>query len=113
MNIVADCILDWQDMEGTTDLIKKINSLLTSSFIGRHDVPSDECESDAEILVTFFHADDNWQELIRGYLIFHYASDRNGSRMGDALYQTCSIVVNRMEQLIKLGRWPDQPIMVN
>ena len=113
MNIVTDCIVRWEDMDGDSPLHKKINSLLTSTFIGRHGVPSDECSTHAEILVTFFHADDNWQELVRGYLVHHFASSPDGELLGDDMYRTCSIAVDRIEKLLKHGWWPDQPVVVN
>ena len=49
MNIVEDT-LSWEEMEGDTEEMQKINSLLTSEFIGSHNMPSDECLTYAEYL---------------------------------------------------------------
>lgn len=41
----------WQEMDGATDLEKKLNSYLTKRFIGRKDIPSDECLSEARDVI--------------------------------------------------------------
>ena len=33
----------WENMDGNTNLIKKLNSYLTCAFISKSDIPSDEC----------------------------------------------------------------------
>ena len=37
----------WENMEGETDTIKKLNSYLTCHFIIESDLPADECLSEA------------------------------------------------------------------
>ena len=47
--MVDDVLVNWEAMEGPTWLHKQVNALLTAMFIVRHDVPADECLSEATV----------------------------------------------------------------
>lgn len=57
LRMVPDALI-WQDMDGDTELIKRLNSLLTVNLIWRHDVPSDECLFEAKALIAFADGSD-------------------------------------------------------
>lgn len=48
----------WQEMDGDTELEKRLNSYLTCQFILVDDVPADECLSEAKEII----------ELVKKYL---------------------------------------------
>ena len=47
---------NWWEMEGDTELEKKINSFLTVQYIFEKDVPADECLQEAKELLELVHA---------------------------------------------------------
>jgi len=51
--MVDDVLVHWDQMTGKTDLHKQVNALLTAMMILRHDVPADECESEAAVVLGF------------------------------------------------------------
>lgn len=54
-NRFIDDARNWAEMDGDTDLEKKINSILTHRFIWTKDVPTDECLVEAKHLVGMFN----------------------------------------------------------
>lgn len=50
--------LKWKKMLGETDLEKQLNSYLTTQFIGKFDVPSDECLLEAKRVIEIIRAYD-------------------------------------------------------
>ena len=48
--MVDDVLVNWDEMKGDDPLIKQINAVLTWAFILRHDVPADECYSEAVVI---------------------------------------------------------------
>lgn len=51
----------WEDMDGETKTIKRLNSFLTVRFIERREIPSDECLEEARHLVRM------WEEKREGF----------------------------------------------
>ena len=47
--MVDDVLVNWEEMEGKDWLHKQVNALLTAMFTLRHDVPADECLSEATV----------------------------------------------------------------
>lgn len=41
--MVADALVNWDQMEGGDGLIKQLNALLTWAFVTRYNAPADEC----------------------------------------------------------------------
>lgn len=65
----------WEDMDGETDLIKKLNSFLTVRFISRTEIPSDECLKSATHLAGLWERDrSNFEPVAAGYLVKHFAT---------------------------------------
>jgi hypothetical protein len=48
--MVKDCVRNWAEMAGSDDLEKQANAMLTTLFISRHDIPDDECLTEARRL---------------------------------------------------------------
>ena len=44
---------DWKKMAGDNELEKRLNSYLTCQFIVKHDIPADECLSEARFIIAF------------------------------------------------------------
>ena len=59
MKMVEDVVKNWKQMEGETNEIKRLNSLLTATFI-MNDCPADECLSEAQHIVALFNAGSDW-----------------------------------------------------
>lgn len=53
-NIVLDAS-EWEEMDGSSNLEKKINSYLTCQFVNQFDVLSDECLSHARKLMKIIY----------------------------------------------------------
>ena len=118
MPMIKNVMLDWKEMEGDTDEVRKLNSLLTSAFIGTQDIPSDECLTHAQALLGHFHApvgDKPWSEGTRDYLRSMFAEGFNGKGERVRLAQFDPAVddaVTRAEAIIKGGPWPDRLVVV-
>ena len=48
---IVENAMRWKEMDGDTDLEKKLNSYLTCRFIISKDVPSDECLDEAKEII--------------------------------------------------------------
>jgi len=42
----------WQEMAGDNDAEKAINSYLTSTFVGKNNMPADECLAEARVILS-------------------------------------------------------------
>ena len=51
MELVEDVLVGWEDMAGKTTVHKQINALLTAIHIGRKNMPADECEDEAGVVL--------------------------------------------------------------
>lgn len=54
MLVKNPCI--WQSMAGDTALEKMLNAYLTSQFITKGEIPSDECLSEARLIISIVYA---------------------------------------------------------
>ena len=62
--IVGNVEKDWEQMEGISKLEKYLNAYLTSQFVLQHDVPSDECLSEAKNVIDIIKTYERTGELI-------------------------------------------------
>ncbi len=65
----------WQDMDGETPVVQKINSYITCAFILSQDMPADECLSEARVIVNKFKLHEATVDWVTDYL---------GSQFSDA-----------------------------
>ena len=98
--MVADPIRDWQQMAGSTDLVKKLNALITTDQVLAHDVPHDECLTEAEWVVQMTEESD-----IAEFLINLFARTDEGESLGPDWEASCRRTAGRV-MWVKSGHWP-------
>jgi len=112
MKMVKNVVVNWQQMDGSTDLVKQLNSLLTSTFIGKHDYPSDECFDHATTVLALFHSKEDWKPKVVEYLRSMFAKGVNTktgkTRPIPSMYLACDVAADRIERLLRGGPWPDR-----
>lgn len=64
MRLVNNPLMNWKEMDGDTDVIKHLNGYLTCMFIWSGEVPSDECLTEANLMVYCKTKGDIRQDLI-------------------------------------------------
>lgn len=116
MKMVANVMVDWRKMDGDTDEIKKLNSLLTSALVGSRDIPADECLEHAKVVMGFWlTGEPNWALQSEKYLKTMFAVGHTQSGETVNLPETTKLVmatVERAKALLNSGRWPDRLVAV-
>jgi hypothetical protein len=62
--MLVESSLRWEQMDGDTDAVKKINSILTYEFILEKKVPADECLVEAEEIVNLDSAEEELEDFL-------------------------------------------------
>lgn len=116
MKMVANVMVDWREMDGDTDEIKKLNSLLTSSLIGNRDIPADECLEHAKVVMGFWLTGaENWALQSERYLKTMFAVGHKLDGTSEPMPQFYPLImetVERARRLLNSGRWPDRLVAV-
>ena len=111
MKIVEDVVKNWKQMEGETDEIKRLNSLLTATFI-MNGCPADECLTEARHIAALFRTESDWKEKTVAYLRSTFAT---GYTLADLkyppakskpiphMYPACDKAADRIEALLQDG----------
>lgn len=104
MKIVSNAMVEWQEMSGSSDDLKKLNSLLTSVFVGVRDVTSDACVDHAKVVLEFFISSaSKWQHLSAEYLKKSFPE----SSMNE-----CQSAIQRATGILWGQHWPDRFVVV-
>lgn len=114
--LIENVVLGWEDMEGESSDLKKLNSLLTSALISQRNMPSDECLGHAKVVQGFFlSGGDDWYSQSQEYLtgMFVEATDGQGVRRHlPKARASCAAAMMRVEKLLLGGPWPDRLVAV-
>lgn len=111
MKMVEDVVKNWKQMEGATDEIKRLNSLLTATFV-MNDCPADECLAEARHIAALFRAGVDWKAETVKYLRSMFATSyklADVNRQAEpspipGAYPACDKAADRIEALFKDGR---------
>ena len=98
--IVPDASV-WQQMEGETPLIQRLNSFLTCRFIMSKEIPSDECVDSARVLAALWaqgHDVEAFKKACGDYLVDHFATSYPYDKAKRAIDKTKPEVNERQAQ---------------
>lgn len=79
MKMVEDVLLQWEEMEGATWRHRQVNAVLTALFIDFHNVPADECHSEAVVVLGLqgIVAAGEWERRVLWFLKERFAAGRD------------------------------------
>ena len=73
----------WENMDGDSEIEKRLNSYLTCQFIMSQDIPSDECLSEAQYIIDMVRRHDKHYRLMK--LALETIRDIDKSRVASAV----------------------------
>lgn len=111
--MVGNVVVDWQQMAGETEDIRRLNSLLTSELVDPANMPDDECLEEAHQVMALYLANvdgsENWKHNVCSYLISQFAKDEQGNYLSTKMEKASKLIIGRIERVLTTGRWPDRP----
>lgn len=104
-------VLDWQEMDGSTPTVKRLNAYLTDAFIWSEDVPSDECLPEAEELLALWHATEgqDWPQKAAEYLTAQFCTEaESGKVIRLPLVRNLAGIVDQVTRILHGEGWGRQ-----